>query len=176
MATLRNSVKLCCLIRAQIDCEISLISITTGNDDNDYVPDNYEQHQNTLCRRCPLRHGWFIDRFYLCRRSCLGKVVEVIGQDPEFVFAATHGERAIDNFRQLWPTLARANTEEVNNPVQGFEESILFYADATISMAQGLERTRTYITRTRDTWVDTRHLCSFVKGDIYLPSEQNWIV
>ncbi|KAK1230369.1 hypothetical protein PQX77_006540 [Marasmius sp. AFHP31] len=59
-----------------------------------------------------------------------GKVAEDIGQDPEYVIAATHGKRAIDNLRQLRPTLARANTEEMNNQVQGFEESILFYADA----------------------------------------------
>ncbi|KAL0056801.1 hypothetical protein AAF712_016588 [Marasmius tenuissimus] len=60
-------------------------------------------------------------------------------------------KRAIDNLRKLRPALARANTEEMNNQVHSFEESILFYADATISMAQGLERTHTYITRTRDT-------------------------
>ncbi|KAF9263018.1 hypothetical protein L218DRAFT_973364 [Marasmius fiardii PR-910] len=58
------------------------------------------------------------------------KVAKDLGEVPEYVVAATHGKRAIDNLRQFRPNLARANTEEMNGEVRRFEESILFFADA----------------------------------------------
>ncbi|KAK7035274.1 hypothetical protein VNI00_012041 [Paramarasmius palmivorus] len=56
-----------------------------------------------------------------------GKVANDIGQDPAKVIAATHGKRAIDNLAQFKPEIpAHAMDEEV----QKFEESILYFADA----------------------------------------------
>ncbi|KZT64258.1 HAD-like protein [Daedalea quercina L-15889] len=56
-----------------------------------------------------------------------GKVAEDIGQDPAFVIAATHGKRAIDNLAQFKPYI---KAHEMDDEVQAFEESILFFADA----------------------------------------------
>ena len=56
-----------------------------------------------------------------------GKVAKDIGQDPEFVIAATHGKRAVDNLTQFKPHI---RAHEMDVEVQAFEESILFFADA----------------------------------------------
>ncbi|KIY51538.1 HAD-like protein [Fistulina hepatica ATCC 64428] len=56
-----------------------------------------------------------------------GKVARDIGQDPEFVIAATHGKRAVDNLAQFKPYI---KVHEMDAEVQAFEESILFFADA----------------------------------------------
>ncbi|KAF9257165.1 HAD-like protein [Marasmius fiardii PR-910] len=58
------------------------------------------------------------------------KVANDIGQDPEYVIAATHGKRAIDNLRALKPHLKKVSSDVMDGEVQGFEESILFFADA----------------------------------------------
>ncbi|KAF9564198.1 HAD-like protein [Agrocybe pediades] len=56
-----------------------------------------------------------------------GKVAKDIGQDPEYVIAATHGKRAIDNLSQFKPHL---KDHEIEREVERFEETILYYADA----------------------------------------------
>lgn len=56
-----------------------------------------------------------------------GKVAKDIGQDPEYVIAATHGKRAIDNLSQFKPHL---QDHEVEAEVEKFENTILYYADA----------------------------------------------
>jgi HAD superfamily hydrolase (TIGR01509 family) len=56
-----------------------------------------------------------------------GKVATDIGQDPAYVIAATHGKRAIDNLSQFKPQIM---AHEMDDEVQKFEESILFFADA----------------------------------------------
>lgn len=55
-----------------------------------------------------------------------GKVAEDIGQDRDFVIAATHGKRAIDNLKQFKPHL---KDHELPTEVQAFEEMILAFAD-----------------------------------------------
>lgn len=50
-----------------------------------------------------------------------------IGQDPEYVIAATHGKRAVDNLSQFKPHLA---DHEIEREVERFENTILYYADA----------------------------------------------
>ncbi|KDQ62733.1 hypothetical protein JAAARDRAFT_171334 [Jaapia argillacea MUCL 33604] len=56
-----------------------------------------------------------------------GKVAKDIGQDPAHVIAATHGKRAVDNLAQFKPQI---KDHEMDDEVQQFEESILFFADA----------------------------------------------
>lgn len=56
-----------------------------------------------------------------------GKVATDIGQDPAYVIAATHGKRAVDNLSQFKPHIKE---HEMDDEVQRFEESILFFADA----------------------------------------------
>uniref|UniRef100_A0A0W0GDY0 Putative HAD-like protein n=1 Tax=Moniliophthora roreri TaxID=221103 RepID=A0A0W0GDY0_MONRR len=56
-----------------------------------------------------------------------GKVANDIGQDPVVVIAATLGRRAIDNLAQLKPDIPEHAMDE---EVQKFEESILYFADA----------------------------------------------
>lgn len=56
-----------------------------------------------------------------------GKVAKDIGQDPTYVIAATHGKRAVDNLSQFKPHI---KSHEMDDEVQAFEESILFFADA----------------------------------------------
>jgi hypothetical protein len=56
-----------------------------------------------------------------------GKVAKDIGQDPAYVIAATHGKRAIDNLAQFKPHI---KAHEMDDEVQNFEESILYFADA----------------------------------------------
>ena len=56
-----------------------------------------------------------------------GKVAKDIGQDPTSVIAATHGKRAVDNLAQFKPHI---KAHEMDEEVQAFEESILFFADA----------------------------------------------
>ncbi|KAI0763643.1 HAD-like protein [Trametes elegans] len=56
-----------------------------------------------------------------------GKVATDIGQDPAYVIAATHGKRAVDNLAQFKPSIKQ---HEMDNEVQAFEESILYFADA----------------------------------------------
>lgn len=55
------------------------------------------------------------------------KVANEIGQDPKHVIAATHGKRAIDNLAQFKPNL---KAHEIEEEVERFEETILFFADA----------------------------------------------
>ncbi len=43
------------------------------------------------------------------------------------MIAATHGKRAVDNLSQFKPHI---KPHEMDNEVQAFEESILFFADA----------------------------------------------
>lgn len=50
-----------------------------------------------------------------------------IGQDPAYVIAATHGKRAVDNLSQFKPQI---KAHEMDNEVQAFEETILYFADA----------------------------------------------
>lgn len=50
-----------------------------------------------------------------------------IGQDPGYVIAATHGKRAVDNLSQFKPHLA---DHEIEQEVERFENTILYYADA----------------------------------------------
>ncbi|KZP30477.1 HAD-like protein [Athelia psychrophila] len=56
-----------------------------------------------------------------------GKVAKDLGMDPDFVIAATHGKRGCDNLAQFKPHI---QAHEMENEVQDFEESILFFADA----------------------------------------------
>ncbi|KAH9931644.1 HAD-like protein [Epithele typhae] len=56
-----------------------------------------------------------------------GKVAKDIGRDPEYVIAATHGKRAVDNLAQFKPHI---KAHEMDGEVQAFEESILYFADA----------------------------------------------
>ncbi|KAK7462354.1 hypothetical protein VKT23_007955 [Stygiomarasmius scandens] len=56
-----------------------------------------------------------------------GKVAKDIGQDPAYVIAATHGKRAVDNLAQFKPHI---KSHEMDDEVQKFEESILYFADA----------------------------------------------
>ncbi|KAF8610488.1 HAD-like protein [Ceratobasidium sp. AG-I] len=55
-----------------------------------------------------------------------GKVAEEIGQDPEYVIAATHGKRAIDNLREFKPHIT---AEQMEDEVSAFERTILDFAD-----------------------------------------------
>ncbi|KZV73215.1 HAD-like protein [Peniophora sp. CONT] len=56
-----------------------------------------------------------------------GKVARDINQDPKYVIAATHGKRAVDNLARFRPEI---KSDEMDNEVQGFEETILYFADA----------------------------------------------
>jgi HAD superfamily hydrolase (TIGR01509 family) len=56
-----------------------------------------------------------------------GKVAKDIGEDPQYVIAATHGKRAVDNLAQFKPHI---KAHEMDDEVTSFEESILFFADA----------------------------------------------
>lgn len=56
-----------------------------------------------------------------------GKVAEDIGQDPEYVISATHGKRAVDNLAIFKPHI---QAHEMDDEVQAFEETILYFADA----------------------------------------------
>lgn len=56
-----------------------------------------------------------------------GKVAKDIGQDPQFVIAATHGKRAVDNLARFRPDI---KAEAMADEVQKFEETILYFADA----------------------------------------------
>ncbi|KAH7907805.1 HAD-like domain-containing protein [Hygrophoropsis aurantiaca] len=56
-----------------------------------------------------------------------GKVAKDIGQDPAYVIAATHGKRAVDNLAMFKPHI---KAHQMDDEVQAFEESILFFADA----------------------------------------------
>ncbi|KAF8877314.1 HAD-like domain-containing protein [Gymnopilus junonius] len=55
------------------------------------------------------------------------KVAKDIGQDPDYVIAATHGKRAVDNLSHFKPHL---KDHEIEREVERFEESILYFADA----------------------------------------------
>lgn len=66
-----------------------------------------------------------------------GKVAKDIGLDPVTVIAATHGKRAIDNLAQFKPSI---EGYAMASEVQGFEESILFFADAYTSHGPGSRR------------------------------------
>ncbi|KAF8899482.1 HAD-like domain-containing protein [Gymnopilus junonius] len=55
------------------------------------------------------------------------KVAKDIGQEPDYVIAATHGRRAVDNLSQFKPHL---KDHEIGREVERFEESILYFADA----------------------------------------------
>ncbi|KAH9922668.1 HAD-like domain-containing protein [Fomitopsis serialis] len=65
------------------------------------------------------------------------KVAKDIGQDPASVIAATHGKRAIDNLSQFKPSI---EVHEMDDEVQAFEESILFFADAYVKHGPGSRR------------------------------------
>ncbi|KIP08960.1 hypothetical protein PHLGIDRAFT_29308 [Phlebiopsis gigantea 11061_1 CR5-6] len=67
-----------------------------------------------------------------------GKVAKDIGQDPEYVIAATHGKRAVDNLSQFKPHI---KAHEMDDEVQAFEESILFFADAYHRFGSGSQST-----------------------------------
>ncbi|GJE88425.1 HAD-like protein [Phanerochaete sordida] len=56
-----------------------------------------------------------------------GKVAQDIGQDPAYVIAATHGKRAVDNLAQFKPHI---KAHEMDDEVEAFEQSILYFADA----------------------------------------------
>ncbi|KAI0690084.1 HAD-like protein [Cerioporus squamosus] len=56
-----------------------------------------------------------------------GKVAQDIGQDPAHVIAATHGKRVVDNLAQFKPHI---KAHEMDDEVQAFEESVLFFANA----------------------------------------------
>ncbi|ESK86936.1 2-deoxyglucose-6-phosphate phosphatase [Moniliophthora roreri MCA 2997] len=66
-----------------------------------------------------------------------GKVAKDIGQDPAYVIAATHGKRAVDNLAQFKPYI---KAHEMDDEVQKFEESILFFADAYNKHGPGSRR------------------------------------
>ncbi|KAJ7632696.1 HAD-like protein [Roridomyces roridus] len=54
------------------------------------------------------------------------RVAEEIGRDPAEIIALTHGRRAIDNLAEL----KNVCEEEMDEAVEKFEHSILYYADA----------------------------------------------
>jgi len=66
-----------------------------------------------------------------------GKVAKDIGQDPAYVIAATHGKRAVDNLAQFKPSIL---SHQMDDEVQNFEESILFFADAYTTHGPGSRR------------------------------------
>ncbi|KAF5377922.1 hypothetical protein D9615_006761 [Tricholomella constricta] len=55
------------------------------------------------------------------------KVARDIGQDPVHVIAATHGKRAIDNLAHFRPEI---EAHQMDDEVEKFEETILYFADA----------------------------------------------
>ncbi|KAG9125816.1 hypothetical protein FRC07_006111 [Ceratobasidium sp. 392] len=55
-----------------------------------------------------------------------GNVAKEIGHAPEYVIAATHGKRAIDNLRQFKPHI---KPEDMDDAVSKFEQTILDFAD-----------------------------------------------
>ena len=55
------------------------------------------------------------------------KFAQDIGEDPEYVVAATHGKRAVDNLSHFKPHIKE---HEMEDEVTEFEESILFFANA----------------------------------------------
>lgn len=67
-----------------------------------------------------------------------GKVAKDIGQDPAYVIAATHGKRAVDNLAQFKPHI---KAHEMDDEVQNFEKSILFFADAYNMYGPGSQST-----------------------------------
>lgn len=89
-------------------------------------------------------------------------------QDPEYVIAATHGKRAIDNLKQFKPHL---QPHELPEAVQAFEESILAYADQYgISQKQQQKRARATSAAT-----DTRapSIASASSGELGTESESS---
>ncbi|GAA5850870.1 hypothetical protein JCM8547_009115 [Rhodosporidiobolus lusitaniae] len=58
-----------------------------------------------------------------------GDVAKELGLDPEEVIAATHGRRAIDNLKDLKPSLRRLSNAEMEPHVEEFEKRILKEAD-----------------------------------------------
>ncbi|KAJ8079965.1 hypothetical protein PM082_016791 [Marasmius tenuissimus] len=69
-----------------------------------------------------------------------GRVAQQLNMDKDYVIAATHGKRAIDNLRQLKPHLQELHNDDMDPHVQEFEESILFFADAYNSHGPGSRR------------------------------------
>ncbi|KAF8074110.1 HAD-like domain-containing protein [Lyophyllum atratum] len=55
------------------------------------------------------------------------KVAQDLGLDPKHVIAATHGKRAVDNLKHFKPDI---NTDEIDEEVAKFENTILYFADA----------------------------------------------
>lgn len=56
-----------------------------------------------------------------------GKVATDLGLDPEYVIAATHGKRAIDNLAHFRPEI---KAHEMDDEVSNFEQTILDFADS----------------------------------------------
>lgn len=81
-----------------------------------------------------------------------GKVAEDIGQDRQYVIAATHGKRAVDNLAQFKPSI---KAHEMDDEVQKFEESILFFADAYNRHGPGSRRGSTVGTPGASTGANT---------------------
>ncbi|PAV16749.1 HAD [Pyrrhoderma noxium] len=66
-----------------------------------------------------------------------GKVAKDLGLDPEYVIAATHGKRAIDNLAYFRPEI---KPHEMDEEVSRFEQTILDFADA-FNKSRGNSRT-----------------------------------
>ena len=66
-----------------------------------------------------------------------GKVATDLGLDPEYVIAATHGKRAIDNLAHFRPEI---KAHEMDAEVAKFEQTILDFADAFGKQQQARSR------------------------------------
>lgn len=66
-----------------------------------------------------------------------GKVATDLGLDPEYVIAATHGKRAIDNLAHFRPEI---KAHEMDAEVANFEQTILDFADAFGKQQQARSR------------------------------------
>lgn len=77
-----------------------------------------------------------------------GKVALDIGQDPEYVIAATHGKRAIDNLKQFKPHI---EAHQMNAEVETFEKTILAFADEYEVQKKRRSSTSSYVSSAAST-------------------------
>lgn len=98
-----------------------------------------------------------------------GKVARDINQDPKYVIAATHGKRAVDNLARFRPEI---RTEDMEQEVQGFEETILYFADAYNKHGPGSQTGSPWPSATPATPA-TPYDSGFASPDVSAPSSRH---
>lgn len=130
--------------------KLFIFNPNASHDDNDYHDFQLSKaYRVLLCRRRLIRHGELIIFLFALNvlnfanlpiiqdgtltdsiaavEAAWGKVAKDLGLDPEYVIAATHGKRAIDNLAHFRPEI---KPHEMDEEVSRFEQTILDFADA----------------------------------------------